>query len=52
MTCTISKLTDKEYPAHWRILVIENNLEIYHDTESTYKEAVINLSKFLGRITK
>lgn len=48
MTCIVTKLTDREIPEHWRILVIIGDTEVYHDSAITKPAALGKLSLWLA----
>jgi len=35
MTITITKVSDKEIPEHWRVVIIEGDTETYHDSATS-----------------
>ena len=47
MTITITKLTDREFPEHYRILVSDGNDEVHADSASTLKQGCLRAADFL-----
>ena len=41
MTITITKISDREVPEHWRILIIKNDKKILHTSATTEENAII-----------
>lgn len=55
MFCTITKITELEtFPEHWRILIVDKDEEVYHDSATNENAAIALLTMQLGqiRITK
>jgi hypothetical protein len=50
MSCTITKLTDREQIEHWRVLVAVDGKEVMHDSASTKKQAIQMLVDFLKMV--
>jgi hypothetical protein len=48
MTITITKMSNREVPEHWRVLVTEGEIEVYHDSARSKLLAVSQVLLWLN----